>query len=165
MSLISMKAALRLLAVAVVLVSPAAMSADAPKKGNVLSLGQGKPVGKLLTRNELRACLAQEVRVRDLNKEAIALQQSLDGDKAEIGRRTDELRQSLEMLDRTSEEAVSSYKAKSAEHDQLIDAYNAKLPTFNAKADALNAEREAFAKDCADRPYDEGDFFAIKRGK
>lgn len=168
MPVVSIRAALPLAVAALHLTIPAvAVSADAPAKaGNVLSLGgKGKPTGKLLTRNELRECLAQEVRIRALNNEAAALQQGLDNDKAEIGQRAEALKQSIETLDRTSKEAVDAYNAKAVEREQLIDTYNAKLPAFNSKADALHAEQQSFASNCADRPYDEGDFFAIKRGK
>lgn len=168
MSVLSRRAALPLAAAALVVFSAAASAAEPTqpaKKGNVLSLGQGKPTGKLLTRNELRECLAQEVRVKTLGDEAVALQSSLDQDKVEIGKSGEELKQARETLDRTSKEAVDAFNARGAEHDQRVDAYNAKLPTYNTKVQALQDERANFAKNCAERPYDEGDYFAIKRGK
>jgi hypothetical protein len=162
-------AGLPLVAAALVAFSLAAHAADTaqPKKGgNVLSLGgQGKPTGKLLTRNELRECLAQERRVKAMNEEMKALQAELDNDNAEIGRKGEELKQAIATVDRTSQEAIDLVKAKAAEQDQRVDAYNAKLPPFNAKVQTVEGERATFAKNCADRPYDEGDYFAIQRGK
>lgn len=168
MSALSRCAGLPLAAAALVVFSVAAQAAEpaqATKKGNVLSLGQGKTTGKLLTRNELRECLSQEVRVKALSDEAVALQSALDADKAEITKRGEELHSALDTLDRTSQDAIDAYKAKGAEQDQRIDAYNAKLPTYNTRVQAMQEERTNFVKNCADRPYDEGDYFAIKRGK
>lgn len=167
MSALSRCAGLPLAVAALVVFSvvQAAEPAQPTRKGNVLSLGQGKTTGKLLTRNELRECLAQEVRVKALSDEAVALQSALDADKVEITKRGEELKSALGTLDRTSQDAIDTYKAKGAEQDQRIEAYNAKLPSYNTKVQAMQEERTNFVKNCADRPYDEGDYFAIQRGK
>jgi hypothetical protein len=168
MSVLSRCAGLPLAAAALVALSFAAQAADPtpPRKGNVLSLGgQGKPGGKMLTRDELRACLAHEKRLKSMNEEIRTLQIQLDNDTAEIGKHDAELKQAIATVDRTSQEAVDAVKAKAAEHDQRVDAYNAKLGPFNAKAQAVETERAAFASNCHDRPYSEIDFFAIQRGK
>jgi hypothetical protein len=167
MSVLSRCAGLPLAAAALVALSFAAQAADPtpPRKGNVLSLGQNKATGKLLTRNELRECLAQEVRVKAMSEEAVALQRAVETDKTEIARHAEELKGTLETLDRTSKEAVDAFNARGAEQERRIDAYNQRLPAFNAKVEAMQAERADFLKNCADRPYDEGDYFAIKRGK
>jgi hypothetical protein len=168
MSVLSRCAGLPLAAAALVVLSFTAQAADPaqPKKGNVLSLGgQGKGGGKLLTRDELRECLAQEKRLKTMNEEIRSLQAELDSDTAEIGRRDAELKQAIATVDRTSQEAVDVVKAKAAEQDQRVDAYNAKLGPFNAKAQAVESERAAFTGNCHDRPYSEIDYFAIQRGK
>ncbi|WP_140635596.1 hypothetical protein [Methylibium rhizosphaerae] len=153
-------------ALAVFCVAAQAADPAQAKKGHVLSLGgQGKGGGKLLTRNELRECLAQEVRVKAMSEEAVTLQRAIDTDKSEIAKHAEELKLALETLDRTSKEAVDAFNAKGAEQERRIDAYNERLPAFNAKVEAMQGERAAFVTNCADRPYDEGDYFAIKRGK
>lgn len=171
MSGISRGARLPLAAVvaAIALVSLAAHAADpAPaRKGTTLTLGgKGQATGKLLTRNELRECLAQEGRVRALSDEAVAQQRALEAEKAEIVKQGNELKQALSTVDAsTPAEQIAAYKAKGSEQDQRVDAYNAKLPAFNSKVQAMQTERSSFAQNCADRPYDEGDYFAVKRGK
>lgn len=167
MSVLSRCAGLPLAAAALVVFSVAAQAAGPvqPKKGNVLSFGQNKATGKLLTRDELRECLAQDVRVKAMSEEAVTLQRALETGKSEIARHAEEINLARETLDRTSKEAVDAFNARGAEQDQRIVTYNERLPAFNAKVEALQAERASFAKNCADRPYDEGDYFAIKRGK
>lgn len=168
MSVLFRCAGLPLVAAALAALSLTAQAGDpAPsKKGNVLSLGgQGKGGGKLLTRDELRECLAQEKRLKTMNEEIRSLQADLDGDTAEIGKRAEELKQAIATVDRTSQEAVDAVKAKAAEQDQRVDAYNAKLGPFNVKAQAVENERAAFSSNCHDRPYSEIDYFAIQRGK
>jgi hypothetical protein len=129
------------------------------------SFGKGKADGPLLTRAQLRECLAQQGRVRTMSEATMKLQTALDADKAEITRLGTVLTDKLAALDRTSAEAVQAYNAEALARDQLIDAYNARTPEFNTKVDALQTERDAFTKNCENRNYDEDDEFAIKAGK
>ena len=142
-------------------------AADKPKvdKPKPASFGKGKADGPLLTRAQLRECLAQQVRVRTMSEATLKLQTALDADKAEIARLGAVLTDKLAALDRTSSEAVQAYNAEALARDQLIDAYNARTPEFNTKVDALQTERETFTKNCENRNYDEDDEFAIKAGK
>jgi septal ring factor EnvC (AmiA/AmiB activator) len=150
----------RLVLAAALLAATCAHAADKPA-----SFGKGKAGGPLLTRAELRECLAQTTRIRNLSDEAAKLQAALEADKAEITRLDAARKDKLATLDRSSAEAVSAYNAEGQVLDQLIDAYNARTPAFNAKVDALQTEREGFAKGCDNRNYDEKDETAIKNGK
>jgi uncharacterized protein involved in exopolysaccharide biosynthesis len=145
---------------AAMLLATSAHAADKPA-----SFGKGKAAGPLLTRAELRECLAQAGRIRSLGEEAGKLQATLNADQAEIARLDAARKDKLATLDRTSPEAVQAYNAEGEAFDQRIDAYNARTPAFNAKVDALQAERDAFAKACDNRNYDEKDEIAIKNGK
>ena len=129
------------------------------------SFGKGKPEGPLLSRAQLRECLAQQGRVRTMSESAMKLQTTLEAEKGEISRLGVVLTDKLAALDRTSAEAVQAYNAEAAARDALIDAYNARTPGFNTQVDALQAEREAFTKNCENRNYDEEDEFAIRAGK
>jgi uncharacterized protein involved in exopolysaccharide biosynthesis len=146
--------------VAALLFATSAHAADKPA-----SFGKGKAAGPLLTRAELRECLAQAGRIRSLGEEAGQLQAVLNADQAEINRLNAARKDTLATLDRTNPEAVQAYNAEGAALDQRIDAYNARTPSFNAKVDALQAERDTFAKACDNRNYDEKDEIAIKNGK
>ena len=159
---------------------PTAQAADAAaKKGNTLTIGGGAANGKLLSRDQLRQCLAQQKLLKSQGEEVAITQATLDAEKARIGRLDAELEQQQGALqaeraavDAASEAAVTAYNAKLAQReerqrqrDQQSDAYNARLEPFNAQARAVNASRQDWASQCADRPYDEADFFAIQRGK
>lgn len=149
----------------------AADPAPASRKGNVLSINGGKPTGKLLTREQLRSCLKQQAALKE--------QSALDADKAEIARLDGELARAEEALaaeratvDATNAAAVDAFNAKlhhngaqKQQRNQRVADYNAKLPTYNEKAGALQTAEQSFKADCADKAYDEIDYFAIQRGK
>ena len=129
------------------------------------SFGSGKAGGAYLTRDQLRACLAQQGRVAQQDGELQKEQAALAGSKAEIARSGDALKDKLDTLDRTSAEAVAAYNDQAQARDKQIDDYQARVGAFNIRVDALKAEREAFGKGCENRRYFEEDEIAIKKGK
>ncbi|HEU4457735.1 MAG TPA: hypothetical protein VFR90_01260 [Methylibium sp.] len=154
-------------------------SKPAAKKGNVLSVGGGKPGGKLLTRDQLRGCLVSQKELEQRDGEAAKLQTAIEADKAAIGQldaalaqQTGELEAERAKVVMTDAASVDAYNAKllqrrerEEERNRKVDAYNAKLAPFNAQVQALKQSRDVWQADCADRPYDEADYFAIQRGK
>ncbi len=149
-----------LLVLAGLLGSGGAFAADKPA-----SFGKGKAGGPVMSRAELRECLAQVLTVRSLNDEAAAVQAALAKEQAAIGQLDAAHKDKRAALDLTNAEAVDAYNAEGKALDQRIDAYNARTPAFNAKVDALQAARDTFAKGCDNRNYDEKDEAAIKSGK
>ena len=145
---------------AALLMASAAFAADKPA-----SFGKGKATGPLLTRAALRECLAQVTRVRSLSEDIAKTQATMNDEQAEIAKLDAAHKDKMATLDRTSAEAVSAYNTEGQALDQRIDAYNARTPAFNAQVAALQTEREAFAKNCENRNYDENDETAIKNGK
>ena len=150
------------LLVGLMLASGAMHAGDKSKTG---SFGKGKANGPLLTRAELRECLALQERVRALTGATVAEQAELDKHKAEIARLDTTLNEQLGTLDRTRADAVDSYNAQVGARDKMIEAYNARTPEFNAKVDALQTGRSTFAKACENRDFDEKDEAAIRRAK
>lgn len=124
-----------------------------------------KPGGKILTRDELRACLAHADRLKQHNAEAAKTQAALDSEKNEIGRATAALEGRRAALDPNDAAAVGALQAYAEALDKRVDAYNLHLPEFNAAVQALLTEKQSYKDSCADRPYDEKDYYAIKRGK
>ena len=119
----------------------------------------------LLTRTELRACMAQQERIDATNAAAMREREGLDKEKAEILQFSSDLKEQLVTLDRTSQEAVDKYNADALERDRRIDVFEARMTPFNQKVEALAADREDWKKNCANRPYDEIDEIQIRRGK
>ena len=151
---------LHLLLAAALMLAANADAADKPA-----SFGKGKATGPLLTRAQLRECLAQQGRIVALSEEAQKLQTGLAADKAGIAQLDAAHKDKLAALDRTSAEAVEAYNGEALLLDKMIDDYNGRTPAFNAKVDALKAERDSFAKGCDNRNYDESDEAAIRKGK
>lgn len=139
-----------------------AQAADPPKAGNTV---KGKGSGPLLTRAELRDCMARQERVRSLTDEVLKQRDSLEKEQTEVTALRDKLKEQSAALDRTSAEAVDAYNRQVQEFDKRADAYNAATPAFNAKAETLQTEREGLAKACENRRFDELDEIAIKKGK
>jgi hypothetical protein len=125
--------------------------------------GAGK--GPLLTRAELRACLAQQEQVRNetdaLSKERAAR----EAEKNELQASGEALKVELAGLDRTDIDAVDRYNAKAQARDAAIDAFQAGSAAYNEKVRALDERRQSFAQACGSRRYDEDDEIAIRNGR
>jgi hypothetical protein len=143
-----------------VLSTPLNATAQKVKEG-----GKGKAGGPLLTRAQLRDCMAQQERMRSEADQTLALQGQFDRDKAEIGRLGALLKEDLAVLDRTSPEAVEQYNVKATARDKMIDDLEARAPAYNLRVQGLSAEREAYKSACENRRFDEKDEIEIKKGK
>ena len=124
-----------------------------------------KGKGPLLTRAELRECMAQPPRLKVEADEIAKQLAARDADKADIEREGEALKQELATVDRTSAEAVAAYNAKAQARDARVDAYNAGNAAHNSRVEALQAKRAAYATACENRRFDEKDEIAIKAGK
>jgi hypothetical protein len=149
---------------AAIVLSSAAQAQTASRSGQG-SFGQGKGGGPLLTRAELRECMAAQDSIRKNEEAARRERQALDDEKAELVRLGAQLKDQLAAVDRSSQEAVDQYNALAAARDQRIDGLEARMTPFNARVEALQSERLAFARRCENRRFDERDEIAIKNGK
>jgi hypothetical protein len=139
------------------LAAHAAEPAKAPAKGKSKSL--------LLSREELRACMATKERMQQQRDEIAQLQAQLGTEKGELTQSGEQLKAQLEALDRTNLELVEKHVEASNAREKRIDAYEAKASAFNAKVDALKSDQAAYTKDCENKRFDEADELAIKKGK
>lgn len=137
----------------------------APEKLRLGVFGSGKGAGPLLTRAELRECLALKERVDTGSEAAARDREQIEKEKAELIRQGNELKAELETLDRTSEEAVEQYRGRAAARDKAIEAFDVRAAEFNDRIGALNADRSNFAKRCDNRRFDQVDEEAIRKGK
>ena len=123
----------------------------------------GKPIEPLLSRDELRACMDRQTRLRELTTETTQLQETLGQEKAEIVRDGETLKAELATLDRSDVAAVASYNARAVARDQRIDAFEPRVKDFNAKADTLATDRAAYTRQCENRKFDEKDEKALAK--
>jgi hypothetical protein len=152
----------RALMVSALLVACAAQAADKPKEA---TFGKVKASGPVLTREQLRQCLTQQAQVKDQEAELVRLQAGLNTDKAAIVRSGEVLAEQGNTLDRSKPELVTAYNELVLARDKAIDELQARGAQFNERAGAAGVQREAFAKACEGRSYNETDEIAIQKGK
>jgi|RhisoiCoNPM_1038542.scaffolds.fasta_scaffold00267_2 hypothetical protein len=160
------RALTRLLAATLLCAATAAAAADpAPPKGNVLKLGKGQPTGKLLTRDELRHCLKEEAGLKTQGEQVKRSRVELDAEQAQVERDEQALGAERAAIDASDAAAVDAFNVKLGALRDRSAAYKARALAYNGEADAYNTRQQGWAGQCADRPYDERDYFAIQRGK
>ncbi len=129
------------------------------------ALGSGKRGGKLLTREELRACMATQAKLKR-DREALGQREKpLDREKAEIVAEGESIKAARETLDRTSEEAIQAFNQRVLDNDARVDDYNKRNAALKADATAWQAASDQWKTQCGDRRYREDDEIAIKRDK
>lgn len=142
------------------LMAATAHAADKPKEGSI-----GKGTGAMLSKEQLRSCLARKPRLAEQEADLLKEQNALAAIKEDVARSGEALKTKLETVDRTSAEAVAAYNEQTEARDKQIDDYQARATAFNTRVDASKVDREAYAKNCENRRYLEDDEIAIKRGK
>lgn len=138
----------------------AAHAAEPPK-----APAKGKSKSLLLSREELRACMATKDRMQQQRDEIAQLQAQLEAEKGELRQSGEQLKAQLEALDRSNLELVEKHVEANNAREKRIDAYEAKASAFNAKVDALKNDKTAYTRDCEKKRFDEADEIAIKKGQ
>lgn len=127
--------------------------------------GQGKGAGPLLTKAELRDCLALQERVRGGSQEALRERDELEKRKAELLREREDIRAALDKLDVADAQAVEQHKARALAHDQAVEAFGTRSGAFNGMVGALEADRASFQQRCDNRRFDQADEEALRKGR
>ena len=156
------RAAVCLLALGAALVFPAHAASDKLRIG---IFGSGKGAGPLLTRAELRECLAIEARVLDGTQVAAREREQLEKEKAELIRQGEVLKTEFAAVDQTSLEALQAHRNKELARDKAIDEFGVRSDAFNTRVAALDADRAAFRQRCDNRRFDQADEAALRKGK
>jgi hypothetical protein len=145
-----------------------AMSAGialAQTAGKQKSFGKAPAKGLVMTRSELRACMAQQERLRTGREEATRMKAQLEQERQDLARSATELKEQFVWLDRYDKEQVDRYNQQAADRDKAVASLQTRMGDFNTQAQAVNADGEAFARSCENRRFDEDDEIAIKAGK
>jgi chromosome segregation ATPase len=96
------------------------------KPGATKSFGGSKPGGKLLTRDELRACMKMQADMKSGGATLERDKAELQREKAELQQAGEALKADKDTLERTRTEATAAFKAKADAHAQRISDFNAK---------------------------------------
>jgi len=137
-----------------------AKSASAEK-----SLGSGKSTGRVLTRDELRACMARQSDQHAKREAIVKTTQELDKEEAAIHAEADAIKGARETLDRTSQAAIDEFNKRLLANDERIDAFNKRKADLATEGTAWQNAQNDWTVNCGDRRYREDDEIAIKRGK
>lgn len=129
------------------------------------SFGKAGATGPLLSRDELRTCMATRERIRATNDDMLKQKAQLEQEKQALQASGEELKEKLVWVDRTVQEQVDAFNMQASERDKRLNEYQARSDSFNKQVDALNADRQTFATQCENRRYDEADELLIKAGK
>lgn len=152
------------LGAALAALAAAPMAAEKVKEGG-FGVKAGKSTGPLLTRAQLRECMALQDRRQAEAAENARLRADIDREKGELQREGEALKAQLDALDRTSQEAVDQYNERAAARDKRIDAFEARANDFNKRVESVQALNAQFAANCDNRRFDEADEIAIRKGK
>lgn len=157
---------MRRFASSVILVAAAVGAAHAAAdKLRIGVFGSGKGAGALLTKAELRECLAIEARVVGSSDAAARERAQLEKEKAELMRQGEVLKAERDALDRSSADAVDAYNARALARDKAIDEFEARSDAFNARVGTLDADRATFKQRCDNRRFDQADEEALRKGR
>jgi cell division protein FtsB len=147
--------------------APATKPAPKPpaKKKGEASLGAGTATGKLLTRQELRECIARRDALRTTRTDVEQRNDTLKRDLDALNTESAQLKTERETLDLTSADGVAAYNARVEARNGRIDAWDARNADLRKEADALNTEQSLWDLECGNRRYREEDEIALRKGK
>lgn len=121
--------------------------------------------GPVLTREQLRECVAEQNFINVSEAELERLQASIAQSEASINGLEAQINMQEPLVDRYSQESINSFNALIDRHKRLVAAHNAKLPDTNNRVQQINTFVQKFNEKCADRVYYESDMQAILAGK
>ena len=123
-----------------------------------------RPVkAKPMTRDQLRACMDQEDKVKSMRDQLVKEQATLDQQRNEVGRMDAELEKRRAALDPADVEGTKALADEEARRNAVSDAFNARLPPLRELNANYNQQRQSWVDSCANKDYDANDEAAIKR--
>jgi hypothetical protein len=114
---------------------------------------------------QLRDCLAQKDRLHKDTDAAVKSKAGVDAMKAEIDSTGDALSSEGTTLDKSDADAVAAYNARVEARNGLVDSWKAKVADYNKEAEGVLATKDAYAKGCENRRYDDRDLNDLQRKK
>jgi hypothetical protein len=162
-----------LLALTLLLACAATQAQTAPRKPKpnpeprTATLGGAAPAGsdRVMSRDELRACLQRQQAQEPRRAELARQQATLDAERADLLQSGQALQAELAALDRSSPDAVAAYNARATDRDSKVDTWNQRNARFSDDARASQAEQQAWQADCAGRRFREDDETALRKAR
>ena len=123
-----------------------------------------KAGGKLLTKDELRACITLQDGQAKERTQLEERRATLERDKAALESSGGALAAELAATDRSNVEAVAAYNAKAIERDRQVDEWNGRNAALVRDAQGWQGRQDDWTQRCANRRYREDDEKAIRAG-
>lgn len=142
--------------------APPIGAADPPAKKRPAKTA-AKTGAKILTRDELRACLDEQDRIKQVTAKVRQDEASLEQPRREVEQIDSEIARKLAALEPDNAEGKQALQAEEARRNELADAYNARLRTLRDDATALESDRKGWVERCSNKAFDERDEIAIQR--
>ncbi len=154
-----------LLGLGVALAAPGAFA-----RGRVRFRSRGLPAGAVyrgpvLTRDQLRQCVAQQEAINKEGDEVDLLQSRLNQSEADLNALEESIKRQEAMVDRYSQQSVDNFNMLIERHRRQVERHNANLGYANARVDKVNRAVERFNAECGDRAYYDSDMRAVLAGK
>ncbi|MEE4383165.1 MAG: hypothetical protein V2J02_14285 [Pseudomonadales bacterium] len=141
-------------------IAPPSMAKRRFRVGGGLRRGH-RPIGHVLTRAQLRECVAMEERIETMQSTIDSQKTELDGAERDLETLGTRLDREAIALDRYSQESVDRYNALVERHRQQIDAFNARVNEYNRLVDDGAPLIDRYNSSCAERAYYEDDLAAV----
>lgn len=151
------------LSLATMLVAPAAAAQDTGRKTTPKSATAPKAKPNVMTRDELRACMNEQDRLKEARTRIEQEQGALDQQRDQVKSLDAELQRKIAAFDPAVEGAKKGLEDEATKRDDAADAYNARLKTLREKSQAHNTEQQAWVQKCANRSFDEMDEAVINK--
>ena len=118
--------------------------------------------GPILSKEELRFCMAQQNHLNDISIDIDRNQAALNLRATRIKELEQSITAKEPLVDQYSETSVNNFNALVGSHEQMVREYNSLLPPINARVDEHKTAVQLFNKACADHAYYEDDMRAIQ---
>lgn len=150
-------------ALAALLLAQPAVAQDASAKKAPAKAAAPKAKPNVMTRDELRACMNEQDRLKEARTRVEQEQVALDQQRDQVKVLDAELQKKIAAFDPAVEGAKKALEDEATKRDDAADAYNARLRALREKSQAHNTEQQAWVEKCANRNFDEMDEAAIKK--
>lgn len=156
-------AAILAAAFAALLSTQPALAQDAKPAAKPAAKAPAKARTNLMTRDELRACMNEQDRLKDIRTKIEQDEAGLDKLKAQVQAADSELQKKVAALDPADVGARKALEEEGAKRDQAADDYNARLGKLREQAKGYETSRQSWVDSCTKKDFDEMDEAAIKK--
>ena len=118
---------------------------------------------KVMSRDELRACMDQQDRLLQQRSNVEQGQAQLDRQRGEVEALDADLARKRAALDPADAAGAQALAGDVSRRDEIVAQYNARLRALRDEAGEFDRQRQQWVERCANKDFDEMDEAAIKK--